>query len=93
VSEDQSGNGNSVHVLVVDEDGEPVTGQDVAAHFSSAQGRASVHHQHTNIEGHVEFVSEHAADPLHVEIFVQGKSLGPYPVENGATHTVKVSRE
>ena len=51
MSEDQSGSGNSVHVLVVDEEGDPVTGQDVAAHFSSAWGLDTVNHQYTDTEG------------------------------------------
>ena len=41
---------SSVHVFVVDEEGDPVTGQDVAAHFSDAQGRDTGHHQYSDIE-------------------------------------------
>ena len=93
MSEDQSGSGNSVHVLVVDEEGEPVTGQDVAAHFSCAWEPNTVRHQYTNVQGQAEFFREHAAESLHVEIFVRGKSFGPYTVEDGAKYTVKISRE
>ena len=84
---------SSVHVFVVDEEGDPVTGQDVAAHFSDAQGRDTVHHQYSDIKGHVEFVREHAAEPLRVTFFVRGQSCGPYTIENGAKYTVEISRE
>ena len=93
MSEDQSGSGNSVHVLVVDEEGDPVTGQDVAAHFSSAWGLDTVNHQYTDTEGHAEFLRDHAAEPLHVKIVVRGKSFGPYTAEDGAKYTVKTSGE
>ena len=68
-------------------------GQDVAAHFSDAQGRDTVHHQYSDIKGHVEFVREHAAEPLRVTFFVRGQSCGPYTIENGAKYTVEISRE
>ena len=80
-------------MFVVDEDGDPVTGQDVAAHFSSARGPATVGHQYTDVEGRAEFLREHAAEFLHVKIFVQGKSFGPYTIENEAKYTVDISRE
>ena len=80
-------------MFVVDEEGNPVTGQDVSAHFSSAQARDTVHHQYSDIEGHVEFLREHVAEPLRVAFFVRGQSCGPYTVENGATYTVEISRE
>lgn len=96
MSEDQNvaetGRKGSVHVFVVDEDGNPVTGQDVAAHFSSAQGPDTVGHQYTDAEGHAEFLREHAAEPLGVEIVVQGKSFGPYAIKNGAEYRVEISR-
>ena len=93
MSEDQSGSGNSVHVFVVDEDGDLVTGQDVSAHFSSALGPGKVHHQYTDVKGHAEFLREHPAEPLHVKLFVRGQSFGPYTVDNEATYTVEISRE
>ena len=93
MSEDQSGSGNSVQLLVVDEEGEPVTGQDVAAHFSCAREPNTVRHQYTDVQGHTEFFCEDADEPLHVKFFVRGKSFGPYTVEDGAKYTVKISRE
>ena len=90
---DERGSHNSVHVFVVDEDGAPVTGRDVTAHISSARGLDKMYHQYTDTEGHAEFLRDPAAEPLHVEFFVQGESFGPYTADNGAKHTVKVSRE
>ena len=90
---DERGSHNCVHVFVVDEDGDPVTGQDVSAHFSSAVGPGAVHHQYADVKGHAEFLREHPAEPLHVKLFVRGQSLGPYTVENEATYTVEISRE
>ena len=57
-------------MLVVDEDGDPVTGQDVAAHFSYARVPDTVSHQYTDVKGHAEFSCEHPAEPLKVRIFV-----------------------
>ena len=48
---DERGSHNCVHVFVVDEDGDPVTGQDVSAHFSSAVGPGAVHHTVRRCEG------------------------------------------
>ena len=53
----------------------------------------TVHHQYSDIEGHVEFVREHVAKPLHVTFCVRGQSCGPYTIKNGATYTVEISRE
>ena len=53
---DEPGSHRSVHVFVVDEDGEPVTGQDVSARFSFAWGPDTVHHQYTDVKGHAEFL-------------------------------------
>ena len=80
-------------MFVVDEEGNPVTGQDVWAHFSSAEGRDTAHHQYSDIEGHVEFLREHPAKPLHVTFGVRGQSWGPYAMKNGAKYTVEISRE
>ena len=93
MSEDQSGSGNSVHVLVVDEEGEPVTGQDVAAHFSCAREPNTVRHQYTDVQGHTEFFREDADEPLHVEILVRDQSFGPYTVENAAAYTIEITRK
>ena len=62
---DEPGSHKSVHVFVVDEDGEPVTGQDVSARFSFAWGPDTVRHQYTDEKGHAEFSREHTAKPLH----------------------------
>jgi hypothetical protein len=80
-------------VFVVDGAGDPVTGTDVAAHFSSALGPDTVRHQHTDLEGLVEFLREYPATPLHVKICVRDESFGPYPVEEGTTYTVVLSGE
>ncbi len=90
---DEGGSQSSVHVLVVDEDGDPVTGQDVAAHFSYARIPDTVSHQYTDVEGHAECSYEHTAEPRHVKIVVRGESFGPYTVEKGARYTVDISRE
>ena len=94
-SDDQSvntsGSHSLVHVFVVDEEGTPVTGQDVAAHVSDAQGRDTVHHQYSDIEGHVEFLCEHAAEALRVTFLVRGQSCGPHTIETGAEYTVEIS--
>ena len=92
-SVDKGGSQGSVHVFVVDEDGDPVTGQDVAAHSSSARGLDTVNHQYTDTEGHAEFLHDPAAEPLHMKFFVRGKSFGPYMGENRASYTVEISRE
>ena len=92
-SVDDGGRQGSVHVFVVDDDGDPVTGEDVAAHFSHARPPDTVSHQYTDAKGHAEFSREHRAEPLHVEIFVRGQSFGPYTVEEGAGYTVAISRE
>ena len=63
---DEPGSHTSVHVSVVDEDGDPVTGQDVSARFSSALGSGPVHHQYTDVKGHAAFSREHPNEPLHV---------------------------
>ena len=86
-----SGSHSLVHVFVVDEEGTPVTGQDVAAHVSDAQGRDTAHHQYSDLNGHVEFVREHAAEPLRVTFFVRGQSCGPHTIETGAEYTVEIS--
>ena len=80
-------------MFVVDDAGDPVTGEDVAVHFSYTGVPGTLSHQYTDVEGHGEFVCEHAAEPLQVKIFVQGKSFGPYTVENRARYTVEISRE
>ncbi len=90
---DEEGSQSSIHVLVVDEDGAPVTGQDVAAHFSYARVPDTVSHQYTDVEGHAECSCEHLAEPRHVKIVVRGESFGPYTVEKGARYTVDISRE
>ena len=90
---DERGSHTSVHVFVVDEDGDPVTGQDVSAHCSSALGLGTVDHQYTDVKGHAEFSREHPNEPLQVKFFVQGDSFGPYTVEHGATYTLAISRE
>ena len=90
---DEPGSHRSVHVFVVDEDGEPVTGQDVSARFSFAWGPDTVHHQYTDVKGHAEFLGAHSAEPLHMTFFVRGKSFGPYTGEDRATYTVEISRE
>ena len=84
---------SSIHVLVVDEDGAPVTGQDVAAHFSYARVPDTVSYHYTDVEGHAGFSCEHPAEPLHVKLVVRGESFGPYTVEKGARYTVDISRE
>ena len=84
---------SSVHVFVVDEEGDPVTGQDVTAHFSSARVLDKMYHQYTDTEGHAEFLRDPAAEPLRVTFFVRGQSCGPYTIENGAKYTVEISRE
>ncbi len=83
----------SIDVFVVDEDGTPVTGQDVAATFSSARVPATVRHQYSDIEGHAEFLREDPTEPVHVVIAVCGASFGPYTVERGAVYTVEISGE
>ena len=80
-------------MFVVDEDGYPVTGQDVSAHFSYADLPDTVSHQFTDVEGHAQFSCEYSAEPLHVELFVRGKSFGRHAVENGAGYTLEISRE
>ena len=90
---DEPGSHNTVHLFVVDEDGDPMTGQDVSAHFSSARGPDTIHHQYTDMKGHAEFLREHPAEPLHMKFFIRGESFGPYTGENGATYTVEISRE
>ena len=92
-SVDTGGSKSSVHVFVADEDGDPVTGQDVAAHFTYSRVLDRVSHQYTDGEWHAEFSREHRTEPLQVEIFVQGKSFGPYTIENEAEYTVEISRE
>jgi hypothetical protein len=52
-----------------------------------------VSHQYTDIRGHAEFLREHPAKPLQVEIVVRGESFGPYIVEKGARYTVELSGE
>ena len=89
---DERGSTRSVHVFVVDENGDPVTGQDVTAHCSSARGPNTVRHQYTDVAGHAEFLGEHTANPLDVAIVVRGQSYGPYAVEDGARYTVTISR-
>ena len=88
---DERGSTRSVHVFVVDEDGDPVTGQDVTAHCAYARGPNTVRHQYTDVAGHAEFLGEHTANPLNVAIVVRGQSCGPYTVENGARYTVTIS--
>ena len=90
---DNGGSQSSVHVVVVDEAGDPVTGQDVAVRFSDAGAPGTVSHQYTDAKGHAEFLLEHTAEPLHVKIVVRGQSFGPYAVQNGAKYTVELSRE
>ena len=63
---------HAVHVFVVDDAGDPVTGQDVAAHFSDTGAPSTRSYQYTDVEGHAEFVCEHAAEPRHVGIVVRG---------------------
>ena len=92
-SEAESGSKSAVHVFVVDEDGNPVTGQRVSAHFSYGRFHDTVSYQFTDAKGHAEFLREHHADPRLVEIFVRGESFGPYALENGANYTVEISRE
>ncbi len=92
-SVDAGGGEILVHVFVVDEDGNPVTGQDVAAHCAATSNPGTVSHQYTDGEGHAGFFIEPTAGPLHVKIFVRGESFGPYTVENGAEYTVALSRE
>ncbi len=84
---------SAVHVFVVDEDGNPVTGQDVSVHFSYAQLPDTVKHQYSDIEGCAEFSLKHADEPLHVEIFVWGESCGRLTLKHGADYTVEISRE
>ena len=71
-SVDTGGSQHSVHVFVVDDTGDPVTGQDVAAHFSDTGAPSTRSYQYTDVEGHAEFVCEHAAEPRHVGIVVRG---------------------
>ena len=78
-------------MFVIDEDGEPVTGQDVAAHFSYAHIPGTVSHRYTDNKGHAEFLRERSAEPLQVEIFVRGQSFGPYTVEKRVGYTVDIS--
>ena len=92
-SVDTGGSQHSVHVFVVDDAGDPVTGQDVAAHFSDTGAPSTRSYQYTDVEGHAEFVCEHAAEPRHVGIVVRGQSFGPYTVEEGARYTVEISGE
>ena len=92
-SVDKGGDLGSVYVFVVDEDGGPLTGQDVAAHLSCAGAPDTVSHQYTDVEGHAAFSREHCSEPLHVTFFVHGKSFGPYTMEDEAKYTVKLSRE
>ena len=96
-SEDESVNKggiqSAVHVFVVDDDGNPLSGQDVAAQFSCAGAPDTVSHQYTDVEGHAEFSRKHRTEPLHVEIFVRGQSFGPYTVENAAAYTIEVTRK
>ena len=84
---------SGVHVFVVDEDGSPVTGQDVSAHFSYAHLPDTVSHQFTDVEGRADFSHGHPAEPVYVEIFVRGESFGPHTVESRATYSVEISRE
>ena len=67
-----------------------MTGQDVAAHYTYPSIPGTVSHQYTDSEGHAEFFGEHTAEPLHLELFVQGESFGPYVVEEGARYTVEL---
>ena len=92
-SVDTGGGQHSVHVFVVDDAGDPVTGENVAVHFSDTGVPGTLSHQYTDVEGHAEFVCEHAAEPRHVGIVVRGQSFGPYTAENGAEYTVEISRE
>ena len=80
-------------MFVVDDAGDPVAGQDVAIRLSDAGARGPVSHQYTDIRGHAEFLREHPAKPLQVEIVVRGESFGPYIVEKGARYTVELSGE
>ena len=91
-SVDRDGSTSPVHVFVVDEDGHPVTGQDVTAHCAYARGPNTVRHQYTDARGHAEFLGEHTADPLDVATVVRGQSFGPYTVEKRARYTVTISR-
>ena len=91
-SVDERGSTSSVHVFVVDEDGHPVTGQDVAAHCAYARGPNTVRYQYTDVRGHAEFLGEPTTNPLDVAIVVRGQSYGPYAVEDGARYTVTISR-
>ena len=90
---DERGSTRSVHVFVVDDAGDPEAGQDVAIRLSDAGARGPVSHQYTDIRGHAEFLREHPAKPLQVEIVVRGESFGPYIVEKGARYTVELSGE
>ncbi len=92
-SVDIGGSQHAVHVFVVDDAGDPVTGEDVAVHFSSTGVPGTLSHQYTDVEGHAEFVCEYPAEPRHVGIVVRGQSFGPYTAENGAEYTVEISRE
>ena len=92
-SVDKGGSYDSVHVFVVDEDRDPLTGQDVVAHLSCAGAPDTVSHQYTDVEGHAVFSCERCSETLHVKFFVQGKSFGPYTIEDQAKYTVKLSRE
>ena len=77
----------------MDAAGGPMTGQDVAVHFSDAGAQGTVSHQYTDAKGHAEFLREHPAKPLQVEIVVRVESFGPYIVEKGARYTVELSGE
>ena len=90
---DTGGSQHAVHVFVVDDAGDPVTGQDVAAHFSDTGAPGTWSHQYSDVEGHAEFLLEHAAESPHVKIVVRGQSFGPYTVEEGARYTVEISGE
>ena len=87
------GGQHSVHVFVVDDTGDPVTGENVAVHFSDTGVPGTLSHQYTDVESHAEFLLEHAAEPRHGKIVVRGQSFGPYTVEKEARYTVEISDE
>jgi hypothetical protein len=82
----------SFDVYVV-RDGEPVVGEEVAAHFSYWILPGTVSHEHTDESGHASFSSEHPATPTSVELFVAGESRGTYALDDEDGFTVDLSED
>jgi hypothetical protein len=77
-------------VRVLDDEGEPVSSTEVTALFPSLPiGEVSIE-EYTDSEGHVSFDTE-AEHHKQVRLVVEGKSFGPYELEDGAEFTVTLS--